>query len=103
MSEKPDPPDNTEPDYKIQDGKLYRHIVHSLNFKEKSSDAQWKVCVPTSIRQRVMNLHYDEPTAGHLGIAKTIARIAEEYWPGIFRDIAKYVRKCENCQTHKAA
>jgi len=46
----------------------------------------------------------DAPTAGHMGIAKTIARIAEfYYWPGMFRDIANYVRTCKNCQTHKVA
>lgn len=51
----------------------------------------------------VLKRYHNEPTAGHLGIAKTIARIAEEYyWPGMFRDIAKYVRSCENCQRHKA-
>jgi len=51
-----------------------------------------------------MEKFHDAPTAGHLGIAKTIARIAERYyWPGIFHDIGKYVRACENCQSHKAA
>jgi len=51
-----------------------------------------------------MEKFHDAPTAGHLGIAKTIARIAEKYyWPGMFRDIGKYVRACRNCQRHKAA
>lgn len=39
---------------------------------------------------------------GHLGIAKTITRAAREfYWPGMFRDIARYVWNCENCQAYK--
>lgn len=51
-----------------------------------------------------MHLYHDEPTAGHLGIAKTIARIAERhYWSGMFKEIAAYVRNCQNCQAHKAA
>lgn len=41
---------------------------------------------------------------GHLGIAKTIARIAEHYyWPSMFREIARYVRNCQACTAYKAA
>lgn len=37
-------------------------------------------------------------------LAKTIARIAERhYWPGMFRDVARYVRTCRRCQTHKVS
>jgi len=47
---------------------------------------------------------HDAPTTGHLGIAKTIARLAERYyWPGMFREIARYVKTCTSCQEHKAA
>ena len=50
-----------------------------------------------------MRRFHDEPTAGHLGVAKTIARIARHcYWPGMFRDIARYVRNCTSCIAHKA-
>lgn len=94
----------TRQEYKIKEGKLYRHILHTLNFKETSSEDQWKLCIPTPIRQQVLQKYHDEPTAGHLGIAKTISRIAERnYWPGMFRDIATYVRNCKTCQKHKAS
>jgi len=47
---------------------------------------------------------HDEPSAGHLGIAKTITRIAEKfYWPRMFAEIAGYVRQCANCIAHKAS
>lgn len=96
-------PEN-RPEYQIREGRLYRHILHSLNFKETSPEQQWKLCIPEPLRQRTMEKFHDAPTAGHLGIAKTIARIAERYyWPGMFRDIGKYVRACTNCQSHKAA
>jgi len=50
----------------------------------------------------MQRLHSD-PTAGHFGVAKTIARIAQlYYWPGMFRKIARYVRECKNCLAHKA-
>jgi len=47
---------------------------------------------------------HDQPAAGHLEIAKTIARTAKTYyWPRMFADIMKYVRECANCLTHKAS
>lgn len=73
-----------------------------MDFKERSSDAQWKLCVPTPLRQQVITIYHNEPIAGHLAIAKTIAQITEGYyWPGMFRDIVRHVRNCENCQSYK--
>jgi len=47
---------------------------------------------------------HDHATAGHLGIPKTIARITQRYyWPGLFRDVARYVRQCEKCQKFKVS
>ncbi|KMQ88506.1 hypothetical protein RF55_11997 [Lasius niger] len=47
---------------------------------------------------------HDDPAAGHLDIAKTMARIAQlYYWPEMFRDIARYVRACTTCMAHKAS
>lgn len=45
---------------------------------------------------------HDDPSAGHLGREKTYARIAKSYhWPGMSRDIAKYVQQCLICQQIK--
>lgn len=91
------------PDYQIRNGRLIRHILHDLNFTETPAQDQWKFCVPREQRGKIIQEYHDKPTAGHLGIAKTIARIARRYyWPGMFRDIAKYVRSCTNCLAHKA-
>ncbi|KMQ83046.1 reverse ribonuclease integrase, partial [Lasius niger] len=92
------------PDYQLRDGHLYRHILHELDFREIPTDDQWKRCVPTPQRQALLERLHDDPAAGHLGIAKTIARIAQlYYWPGMFRDIARYVRACIPCMAHKAS
>ncbi|KMQ84031.1 reverse ribonuclease integrase, partial [Lasius niger] len=91
------------PDYRIEDGRLRRHILHSLNFKEDPTASQWKECVPKERRYELLQRYHDAPTAGHLGIAKTIARIAERYyWPGMLREITAHVRSCQKCQAHKA-
>ncbi|KMQ90703.1 reverse ribonuclease integrase [Lasius niger] len=69
-------------DYRIEDGRLRRHVLHSLNFKEDLAANQWKECIPKERRNELLQRYHNAPTAGHLGIAKTIARIAERYyWP----------------------
>jgi len=89
-------------DYDIRRGRLFRHVLHSTDFKEIPSDAQWKECIPRNRRTEILHRIHDDPTSGHLGIAKTIARAAQHYyWPGIFADVAKYVRQCQNCLAHK--
>jgi len=90
------------PDYRIQHGKLYRYILHDLDFREIDPEEQWKQCVPTDQRADLLQRLHDDPAAGHLGTAKTIVRIAQlYYWSGMFRDIARYVRSCKNCLVHK--
>jgi len=55
-------------------------------------------------RLRVLNECHNQPTAGHQGIRKTINRVTQRYyWPGLFRDVARYVRNCETCQKFKAS
>jgi len=90
------------PDYILRRGQLYRHVLHSTDFKETPSEQQWKECVPHDRRPEVLRQIHDDPTSGHLGTAKTIARAARSYyWPGMFSDVTKYVQKCSNCLAHK--
>jgi hypothetical protein len=55
-----------------------------------------------NFREKIFKENHDLPTAGHLGITKTFLRIAQAYfWPGLFRDMVRYVKSCEDCQAHK--
>jgi len=90
------------PDFRLQNGKLFRHVLHDLDFREVDPTEQWKQCVPKEKRLEILQRHHDDPTAGHLGVAKTIARMARLfYWPGMFQDITRYVRQCPSCLAHK--
>jgi len=65
---------------------------------------RWILCVPKEHRTRVLNKCHDQPTAGHQGFRKTINRVTQRYhWPGIFSDVARYVRNCETCRKFKAS
>lgn len=67
-------------DYRIEGGKLYRLLYYSLNFKDTVAEAQWKLCIPKEVRNSILYRYHDAPIIGHMGIAKTIARIAETYY-----------------------
>lgn len=96
-------PENS-PDFKIIDGKLYKHFFDRNDFTEPELSNPWKLCLPENLRNNVLLENHDEPTAGHMGIAKTISRIAKRYyWPGMFRTISNYVRKCLVCQKYKSS
>lgn len=88
------------PDYMIENGVLYRHIPREIGDEEEEP---WKLCVGRPDRRRVLAENHDAASAGHLGVRKTILRVARlYYWPGMFRDVARYVRNCDSCQRFKA-
>ena len=90
------------PEYCIHEGRLFRHILHTLDFNEHSESEAWKLCVPAGERRRVLEEAHDNPTAGYLGIAKTLCRLTRHYyWSGLMREGAGHVRNCPSCQKHK--
>jgi len=45
---------DSRPEYRIQTGRLYRHLLHSLHLKETVAEDQWKLCVPTEERIEIL-------------------------------------------------
>ncbi|XP_044313299.1 uncharacterized protein K02A2.6-like [Drosophila rhopaloa] len=86
-------------DYMMENGQLYRNMGYRADDEDYFP---WKLCVPTSCRARVLYECHDSPTAGHLGVRKTITRLSQRYfWPGMYRDAKQHVRHCESCQKFK--
>ena len=53
--------------------------------------------IPTLITE-----YHCTPTGGHMGIAKTLARITENfYWQGLRDDVTQFVSQCLPCQQKK--
>lgn len=89
------------PEYSLVNGQLYRHFPRLVHDDDSNP---WKLCVATPLRPRVLHENHNTAAAGHLGIRKTSNRIASRYyWPGMFRDVSRYVRKCDSCQRHKVS
>ena len=52
------------------------------------------------IRIKLMQLHHDDPTAGHFGRARTEELLRREYhWVNLQADVQRYVKSCAICQT----
>lgn len=57
--------------------------------------------MPKAVKKTLLAENHDEPTAGHSGIVAAARISARYYWPGMFRDIARYVRKYPSCHQYK--
>ena len=61
-----------------------------------------RIVVPDALKSEILKHAHDEPISGHLGRAKTFARLAPNFfWPGWRRDTADYVSGCKSCQQRK--
>ncbi|UYV75771.1 hypothetical protein LAZ67_13001284 [Cordylochernes scorpioides] len=88
---------NNQNRFKIINGALYKR-----NFDPVGQP--WLLVIPRHLRPDVLRSLHDNPTAGHLGLAKTHDRIRRKYfWPGLLRRIRKYVGHCRECQRRKHA
>jgi hypothetical protein len=62
-----------------------------------------KIVVPKEKIADVLKMNHDHMLAGHLGIAKSLARIKHQYlWPGLGKDVKSYVSNCITCAKRKA-
>ena len=81
-----------------EDGLLYRHW-HPREEGEEFGIEQ--LIVPKQHRATVLQVAHEIPLAGHMGKKKTIDRIMQRfYWPTLYRDVAEWCRRCEQCQKY---
>lgn len=53
-------------------------------------------------KKQIIYEYHDAPIGGHQGVERTIKRIRLTHnWPGLTKDIEKYISKCELCQKNK--
>ena len=54
------------------------------------------------LRAEVIQLHHDVPAVGHGGRWKMVELVTRNYWwPGVTRDVEKYIKRCDLCQRMK--
>eukprot|EP00042_Codosiga_hollandica_P056594 m.818794 g.818794 ORF g.818794 m.818794 type:complete len:240 (+) comp59388_c0_seq126:4408-5127(+) len=61
-----------------------------------------RLVVPEELRQGLMRMAHDEPIAGHQGVARTMSRLAGQFWwPRIRKDVDAWVAGCSQCSAGK--
>ncbi|UYV60291.1 K02A2.6-like, partial [Cordylochernes scorpioides] len=81
--------------YEMLKGTLYKKNFDPLG-------NQHLLVIPKHLRLELLKSLHDAPMAGHLGFSKTYERVKNKYfWPGLLRDIRKYVAHCKECQRKK--
>jgi len=63
-----------------------------------------KVYIPKDekLRAEVIRLHHDTPVEGHGGQWKTAELVTRNFWwPGVTREVKRYVEGCDACQRNK--
>lgn len=63
-----------------------------------------KIYIPPNIklRERILVENHNSTTAGHPGIYKTDEMIRRNtWWPGLLKDVKKFIKGCEECQKNK--
>ncbi|KAI4902621.1 hypothetical protein NFI96_007544 [Prochilodus magdalenae] len=87
-----------------------KFVIHEglLYYKDSSVSCslhplkELKLYAPESIRGSLLKYFHDHPTAGHLGITKTVARLRLRFfWPKMRKDVKTYVLSCPVCQLTK--
>ncbi|UYV63976.1 hypothetical protein LAZ67_2006231, partial [Cordylochernes scorpioides] len=74
--------------------------LHKKNYDPMGRE--WLLVVPRHLRPEILRNLHDYPTSGHLGFTKTYDRIRKKfYWPGMYRNVRKYVAHCPDCQRRK--
>ncbi|GFY16753.1 hypothetical protein TNCV_2788751 [Trichonephila clavipes] len=82
----------------------FRFIDGILCRKNFDPDGKlWLPVIPKHLRADILRHFHDAPTSGHLGFAKTYDRIRKRfYWPGMYRNVVRYVMHCRECQRRKS-
>ena len=82
---------------------LENDFLYRIHTSQKHGETK-QLVVPFSFRHDILRIAHDIPLAGHQGIKRTKERVSQEfYWPGIYKDVNKFVRSCAVCQkaSHK--
>lgn len=75
-------------------------ILYKKNFEP--GGRPWLLVAPEDLRGEIIEACHDDPSSGHLGYSRTLARIRERYyWPRLTKSIRRYTKTCLQCQRRK--
>lgn len=86
--------------YELVEGILYRSVPTPNMLKRGKTEL--RLAVPQTMIQEIMMANHNDLLAGHLGIKRTYAKVANRYyWRGMYDDIVAWVNACLDCAMRK--
>ena len=90
------------PNWRIENGKLFKHLPDGIPEFCNNFSSSWKLVVPKDDRRKLIHENHDDVTSGHVGVYKTYWKLRSKfYWPKMRSDVSKYIRACQTCQQIK--
>ena len=82
----------------LENGVLYRH------WETENGRGIWlQLVLPRSLVPDVLSALHDAPSAGHLGVTKTVERVRERSsWYSLQHDVEDWCRQCEKCSKRRS-
>ena len=93
---------NGRPKSNIPSDYPYQNRDGTIWYKQPKT-GMLRLYIPRDFREMCMQECHDAPSAGHLGIRKTIERVSRRFhWPHMVKSIQDYIRTCPSCQHNKS-
>ena len=78
----------------LRNGLVFRRWEHEVTGQE----IYHQICLPESVVSQVLCALHNDPSAGHLGVSKTLEKVRRRfYWHGMREDVEMHVRRCIPC------
>lgn len=79
-------------------------LVEGVLVFKTGNQTKPRIVIPQKLLPMLFKHYHEAPTAGHLGIAKTLHRVQAHFWSrDLKKDITNMVRTCKICQLSKPA
>jgi transposase InsO family protein len=64
----------------------------------ENNNKRGRLCIPKTMRRRILHEAHDTPAGGHFGADRTYLRMKDRYfWKKMWRDTQRYVAGCDLC------
>ena len=78
----------------LKDGLVFRRWKNEVTGQE----IYQQICLPESLVPQVLYALHDSPSAGHLGVSKTLEKVRRRFsWHGMREDLGNHIRRCGPC------
>ncbi|XP_076036100.1 uncharacterized protein LOC143022050 [Oratosquilla oratoria] len=82
----------------IRKGVLMRKYRPAATPADQTWEEVHQIVVPTSYREKILDLAHSSALSGHLGVRKTLKRVSAHFhWPTVVKDVSD-CRACPTCQ-----